>query len=270
MIFRTYKPRPPLSEFVDSFWFWKTDDPSHAKARRLPTGCMEFVINLGEDPLRVYDARDIGDFQQFSGALICGAHSRSSISNSSQAAIGVHFKPGGAFPFLDSAASELRDLHVSLDAVWGRAAGQMRERLLEAQTPQAMFGILERALLTNAFRPLARRPAVAAALEGLASAPQKKVSEIGKQTGLSQRRFIQLFSEEVGLTPKIFSRIQRFQTALRLVGQAGAVNWADIASACGYFDQAHFIHDFQAFCGLNPSVYLAHRDEHINEAPVRD
>lgn len=267
MIFRSYKPQAPLSKFVDSFWFWQSDGPSNARARRLPTGSMEFVINLREEPLRVYNRDHQHKFEQFRGALICGTQSKFSESTASQMAIGVHFKPGGAFPFLQASAAELSDTHVSLDTVW-RAPANLRERLLETPTPEAKLCVLERSLLASAARPLEQHPTVAFALNEFLSTPHpQKVADVARQIGISHRWLIRLFSDEVGVTPKVFCRIQRFQTALRLVDTPGPVNWGHVAAACGYFDQAHFIREFQSLSGLNPSTYFAHRSEHIKHFP---
>ncbi len=87
---------------------------------------------------------------------------------------------------------------------------------------------------------------------------------------LSPKRFIQVFSEEVGLTPKLFCRVRRFQEVLRLIEKGQHIEWAEIALTCGYFDQAHCIHDFRAFSGLNPTTYLTHRGEHRNHVPLGD
>jgi len=73
----------------------------------------------------------------------------------------------------------------------------------------------------------------------------------------------------VGLTPKLFSRIRRFQKVLAGVEDASEVDWARVALSCGYFDQAHFIHDFRAFAGVNPSTYLRYRT-HRNHVAVHD
>jgi AraC-like DNA-binding protein len=62
--------------------------------------------------------------------------------------------------------------------------------------------------------------------------------------------------------------VRRFQRALRLVGQGRPVQWAAVAADGGYFDQAHFIRDFRAFSGLNPSTYIAQRTEHLNHVPL--
>ncbi len=273
MSYRTYIPQPPLSDFVDLFWLYEGYDLPQAKERVLPTGTIELVIDLREDELRVYDGQTHEQFQSFSTALICGAHSESFvIDTASEASImGVHFKPGGAFPFLKLPAGELRNAHVSLETLWGAKAVELRDQLLEAETPEARFGILERTLSTQSPWPLARHPAVAFALkefQDVLHAPT--ISDVSDRTGLSQRRFIRVFSEEVGLTPKRFCRVRRFQEVLSFIKREQRVDWAEIALECGYFDQAHFIRDFQAFSGLNPTAYLTNRSEHLNHVPLSD
>lgn len=274
MIYRTHIPRAPLSDFVDLFWSYEGYNPPHAIERVVPTGTMQLIVDLrdgDEGGLRVYDRQDHRRFQSLGRSLISGAHSRFVvIDTASQAStVGVHFRPGGAFPFLGLSAGELRDADVPLDALWGTKAAELRGRLLEAHTPEARFRVLEQALLTWVARPLTHHPAVAFALGEFQSAPRaRSVQEVGEQTGLSQRRFIQLFRQEVGLTPKLFCRIRRFQEVMRLIGSGRHAGWAEMALSCGYFDQAHLVHDFRAFSGTTPTGYIAHRGEHPNHVSL--
>ena len=254
---RAVVPPPPLSEFVALLWLYEGYAPPHPKERLLPTGTVELVIDLR--------AETGGD-----GAVVCGAHSEFfEIETPAEASVmGVHFKPGGAFPFFAPPAGELHNLHVALADLWGAAAGELRERLLAASTPERRFRILEEHLLARAVRPLARHPAVTHALAQFEGARVRTVAEVSGQIGLSRRRFIELFDAQVGLTPKLFCRVRRFQEVVRTVHAGPRVDWARVALACGYFDQAHFIHDFQAFSGLTPSAYLAHRTQHMNHVPL--
>jgi AraC-like DNA-binding protein len=73
------------------------------------------------------------------------------------------------------------------------------------------------------------------------------------------RRLIEVFRHEVGLTPKVYCRLSRFRAAVGTVATVPTVDWAATASACGYFDQSHFIHEFREFAGMSPSAYLRHR-----------
>src|SRR5258708_24602092 len=102
--------------------------------------------------------------------------------------IGVNFKPGGAAPFLPLPAAELHNRHVSLETLWGSSAGELRDRLLAVDTPQARFSILEQWLLARARRPLLWRPTLAFALAELHTSSQTRtISEVVEQTGLSSR-----------------------------------------------------------------------------------
>jgi len=253
------------------FWSYEGYDQPHSRERVVPTGTMQLIVNLREEELRLYDRQDHRRFQSLGVSLISGTHSRFVlIDTASQAStVGVHFKAGGAQPFMGVSAGELRDANVPLDALWGTKATELRDRLLEAQTPEVRFGVLKRALLAQVTRPLTHHPAVAFALREFQGMTRTRtVKEVSKRTGLSQRRLIQLFREEVGLTPKLFCRILRFQEVIRLVGSEKRVEWAEVALRCGYFDQAHFAHDFRAFSGTTPTSYLAHRVEHPNHVPL--
>jgi AraC-like DNA-binding protein len=273
MISHAYIPQPPLSDFVALLWFQEGYDSPCAKERALPEGTVELVINLREDALPIVDRHNPSLSHRARGSIICGPHSEFFvIDHSGQPTImGVHFKPGGAFPFLGARADELHNTILSLDTLWGAAAGNLRARLLEARDLNAKFLALQAFLLERADRPLARYPAVAFALQQFQCAPHMRtISQVVEQVGLCERRFIQVFREEVGLTPKLFCRVRRFQSVLRLIERQQQVDWADVAATCGYFDQAHFIHDFRAFSGLNPTTYLAQRGERLNHVPLRD
>ena len=277
MAYHTYTPSPLLSNFVEVIWFYEGFTPAHAKERKLPDGQMGLVINLREDSFRTYDRHDPRKFETSRGCLVSGVQSEFIvIDTANQASIlGVHFKPGGGFPFFGMPASELHDVQVPLDALWGSTAAELRERLLETETPAEKFAILEQYLLARVASALARHPAVSFALTEIGNKSQPRtISEVTEQIGLSPRRFIQLFSEEVGLTPKLFCRVRRFQQVLRSLqqrtGNARQIDWAYVASSCGYFDQAHFIRDFKAFSGLNPTAWLPLRGEHINHVAIPD
>lgn len=212
MIIRTYIPHPPLSDFVEVFWLYE-GFTQPVKERALPTGTVELVISLRDDRLQVFDRRNT-DYN-FCGAMICGPHAEFFVIDSAkdESVLGVHFKPGGAFPFLKLPGGELHNTHVSLETLWGAKAAELRERLLEEKTSETKFRILEQALLAQASQSLARQPhernpAVAFALKEFQNVSHlRKISDVTDQIGSSQRHFIQIFRDEVGLTPKLFCRI---------------------------------------------------------------
>lgn len=138
-LFNFYKPKPPLSKFVDNFWLYDAYEAEHKAGRILPTGTLELVINLRQDELRFYNANRPENCSRFSGALVSGAHGRGFSPAEETFIIGVHFKPGGAFPFLGLPAGHLADTHVDHDTLWGPSAGRLRERLCEARASAERF-----------------------------------------------------------------------------------------------------------------------------------
>jgi AraC-like DNA-binding protein len=246
--FQCCRPGPPLSEFVDFLWTYERYLPPHAQERLLPTGTMELVFTM--------DAAG-----RVAGG-IAGPRTEFLLLDTPRpfSAIAVHFRPGGGFPFFGVPGCELHNRNVSLDMVWGGYAATVRDRLWEAKTPEQRFGILEQALVASARGSFDRHPAVRYALAVFdGSIGARRVSEVVQRIGLSSRRFAELFRSEVGFSPKAFCRIRRFNEALRRIERLTDVDWADVALSCGYFDQAHFNHDFRAFAGLSPSSYLRHR-----------
>jgi methylphosphotriester-DNA--protein-cysteine methyltransferase len=183
--------------------------------------------------------------------------------------VGIQFQPGGTFPFFGLPASEVAHRSVPLECLWRGAASEIREQLLAAESAAAMFAILERCLLAQLVRPLELHPAIEFARGQICRAPHvATVSGVMERIGLSQRRFIELFHDQIGLTPKAFCRVRRFQRVLQAVHRRQSVDWAQVALEGGYYDQAHLIHDFQGFSGLTPAAYLALATEHLNHVPM--
>ena len=115
--------------------------------------------------------------------------------------------------------------------------------------------MLEQVLLRRLCDRVDQHYAVLAALEIFGNNQAWIVREVARHIGLSQRRFIQIFKAEVGVTPKLFSRIQRFQQTRSFIQQSASVNWATLALELGYFDQSHLIREFLEFSGQSPTNY---------------
>jgi AraC-like DNA-binding protein len=265
MFLRTYTPGPPLNEYIDRFWYC-SDTPAHPRERILPSGTVEMVINLTDDEIRIYDPADPARPRRYPGAVVSGPYSNFFLIDPLVHAsiIGVHFRPGRAVPVLGGPASDLADAHVDLESVWGRTAGELRERLCTAAAPKNRFAVLEEVLLRRLRRSPPWHGAIPVALDAFEQADADvKVRDLAWRVGLSQRRFIQLFTAEVGLTPKLYGRVRRFQRVRELVRQATQPDWAALALACGFFDQSHLIRDFGAFSGLSPVAYVNQMTKHV-------
>jgi AraC-like DNA-binding protein len=83
------------------------------------------------------------------------------------------------------------------------------------------------------------------------------VAEVAAESALSTRHLERAFQEQVGVSPKVFGRLLRLDHALELAGSGS--NWAEVASACGYFDQSHLVRDFRAMTGATPMEFAALR-----------
>ena len=264
-----FLPSPPLAASIEAFCFYERDVSLHPKKERcLPDGQVAMVINLGHDTLQISVPQHRDQFQSFHGGVLHGAFSQVSVIDTTTlvTTISICFKPGGARPFLPMHAMELTNQVVDLSRVFGTAAAHLREQLQIAQTNDDRVYILERFLLARAAWEQTPHPAVSFALASFQAG--RSISEVTAQLGLSPKRFIHLFEEAVGLTPKLFCRVLRFQEVLCLIEKDQPICWADLALSCGYFDQAHFIHDFQAFSGLTPQAYLAQRSPYRNHVPL--
>src|SRR5579859_6863220 len=177
-------PGPPLADFVERFW-QINDSPPHQRERIVPSGTIELVINLREDEFRIYDPAVPDSCKRFSGALISGTYKRPFLIDARQhSVVGIHFRPGGAFPFLGPAANELADTHVDLESLWGVAARELHERISEARSAAERFSLLERELLLHRLRPLEHHYAVPYALSAFMHDSQLNVAEVAQKVGL--------------------------------------------------------------------------------------
>jgi AraC-like DNA-binding protein len=255
---------------VAGFWYYEGLDVPYERERVLPDGTATLMVNLGSEPRALFD-RELPDRKvDFRRAWVSGTQSDYLVIDAPQGSsmIGVRFKPGGLAPFLPLPASELHNQVLELDELLGAGAGDLRDALLEVETPSAKFQVLE-AFLRKRGR-FERPAAMACAIRRLAEVPHlQTIDALACELGLSHKHFIGRFAAEVGMTPKRFCRIRRFQQVLRMIDHNTSVAWADLACACGYYDQAHFVHEFRAFSGLNPSAYLRQRGDDRNHIPMR-
>jgi AraC-like DNA-binding protein len=267
MLYRCHVPASPLDRHVDYLWSL-SDAPEHQHERILPSGTLELVVNLHENEFRIYDPQDPERCKRLPGAIVSGAFGSYFVIDTREHAsvVGVHFRPGEAAPVLGVAPGELCDDHVPLDALWGAVpTAELCERLRTA-LPDERFGLLERALAARLRDPLRRHAAVPVAVKELERGTG--VAEVAGRVDLSHRRLIQVFSAEVGMTPKLFGRVRRFQRCLERAGQDPAADWSRLAVESGYFDQSHMIREFVALSGFSPAELRRRRSRPVKEFHV--
>lgn len=264
-----HRPQLPLSDYVEMMWSWEGYHPPHAKERILPNGAMEITIDLSEVGFRIYDhkmgATTIHDM------MVVGAQSDYFVIDTAQkmSLLSIWFKPGGARVFFGVKASELHNLHLPLHDLWGNLADHIYQQLRETNSASKRFTILEDALIARLQHAPQRHRAVHYALQTFRQVPlTRTINDVVDEIALSPTRFIQVFREDVGMTPKRFCRLLRFQRTLQHISKQTCPNWADLALQYGYYDQAHFINDFQAFAGITPAAYQPQSREHNMNVPL--
>jgi AraC-like DNA-binding protein len=175
--------------------------------------------------------------------------------------VGVFFRPARAAPFLRVAISDLTDRTVAIDDVWGTAGSRLPSDLCELDEARRIDR-LESVLLARLSR--GRIPAATFDVEGLAATVLRHkgrvtVGAMARASGVSRQYLAREFRERIGIGPKLYSRLARFQSGLAYAGVRAKVDWARIALDMGYADQSHMIAEFRLFSGLTPQT-LAGRE----------
>jgi AraC-like DNA-binding protein len=243
----TAAPHPALhGRFGEYCGYTETGTP--AVRREVPHAAVTLILNLGE-PLRV-DDRPYASF-------VAGLHDRAVWTRhpGSQAGIQIDLPPLTAYGLLGVPVSELANAVVGLDDLLGRPAGELIARLADAPDWPARFTLLDRALADRLDRGPAAAPEVAWAWRQLyRTAGRISVADLAAGTGWSHRHLATRFRQQVGLSPKAYGRVLRFQRAMRRLGEAPL---ADLAASCGYYDQAHLNRDFRDLAGTTPTELAA-------------
>ncbi|MBK8494627.1 MAG: helix-turn-helix transcriptional regulator [Chitinophagaceae bacterium] len=164
---------------------------------------------------------------------------------------------------------ELTDSVVDGDLVLTPGIMDLREMILGSALIPQKFMIVENYLVKKFRHKLTVNPFIHFAVGTIIRSPNGlSIEEISNKVGYSQKHLIRLFKDHVGLTPKGFLKIIRFQKAIEEITNTQKVNWTGIAYESGYYDQAHFINDFRTFSGFTPQQYLQKQFEHLNYIPV--
>jgi AraC-like DNA-binding protein len=261
MIYLEHEAGPALRPWVRLLWYARGMGFAHRRERILPTGCAQVIINLNRD--FILDCPEGAPESRMSPALVVGQRSVYEMVDPSDMAdlIGVAFEPG-AFPaFLADAADRVSNDYVPLGDVCGRA-GALRDQLQELNSPgervQCLENYLQDKFAARGSRGATLHPAVRFALRELGRAPSMTgVAAVARNTGWSERWFSRIFREQVGFSPKVWCRIQRFQRVVRRLHRGEEVRWPELALDCGFYDQSHLANEFRAFSGVSPTSYSA-------------
>lgn len=248
-----------LRPYVQCYWQARGRGVGERSGMELlhPDGGMGLLFNFGgafeHDGERVGGTCWIGGPKRRTVRLVAGARLD---------LFGVHFLPGMAFPFVGEPLSSLvGEALTPGDVLRQLKLEELYERLHAAPDLMNRIALLESYLLERLQRcAVPEVSALVASLDWLQRHHgQASIAALVKELPFSQRRLERLFQRHVGLSPKRYAQLLRVAHSRELIKQGGAAaSLTDTALAGGYFDQAHFIHDFKAVTGLTPGGYLGH------------
>jgi AraC-like DNA-binding protein len=268
--FALHFPKPPLDRHIESLTFYSGFDPQHDREKLIPDGAIQIIVDLTDTPKKLYASETSPIGVDFSRSWISGMQQRWIIIEAQQAAsmLVIRFRPGGAFAFLRHDATAFTNSVHALDSVINGRAGSLRDRILEAPTIAGKFAATETWLIEQCGGDFALNGTAAHVAAALCR-PGQRVAGAAAATGLSDRQVRNVFDRWIGVSPKSYARIARFQ---RVLAASGAVeladplnngaallppDWAALAAATGYADQSHLHHDFIAFAGTTPGAYAS-------------
>jgi len=266
MLYQEYPPPPALRAHVACLWHACTPpaapgrQPAPRAFRVLPDNCVDILWQDGGAP-----AFAVG---MMSKAIIVPA-------GMPQRTVAVRFHAGAAGAFLGIPLHGLADARASLDHFWGAGDTARLDDALwtHAMDDDARIALLAQALLARlralqaagSEKAATGTPLVAAALAAIdGQSGMVRIDGLAAALGVSRQHLATQFRQHVGLTPKLYARISRFRRATAALAAHHAhdagkhpPDWAQLALACGYFDQSHLIHDFQEFAGSAPARFVA-------------
>lgn len=215
-----------IAEWVDAYWMQPASDVTE---RVLPDGCADIVFSLDDGT-----------------AMMVGTMTRPLVlRGGTPSFFGVRFRPGRADAFLRLPLDEITDRTVEFDDT------VLAERVAEARTPAARIEAIDAWLMRHAVEP---DPRVDSAVAMLAAG--RSVDDVAHEVNLSRQHLRRRFLRQVGVGPKTFARVMRFQRLVASIRRDANLSWAAAAADSGYFDQSHLIADFRDFAGTTPVPFF--------------
>lgn len=263
---------PPLAGVVEVMFSLQEYAPPHRIERIVPNGRMNLVIELDGRDRYIYDNNDGSVIQTCSSAWISGIHSNylsvGDTTVESRLAV-VQLAPGRSLPLLQKSLDRFVDRVTPAADVFGSEIHELRGELLALESAEAINEALDRWLVSRYDAGRESPEIIRSVLSRLTADPGNVTfTDLVEHDGsVSYRRFLELFKEHVGPTPKLLQRILRFSQVFERIHGEASLDWAQLSLDLGYSDQAHFIRDFRAFSGYRPQSFLDQGHERLNFFP---
>ena len=265
---------PRLRPFIQFLWASSNQGSSEElivaeRERMIPSGCMHIVFRFSDQPIRIFKCLEDTEGDAFYRGAVAGMRSAYYVKDIARSActVGASLRPGACEALFGIPADEVSGRHVALEDLWGNEARCLSERLQETNDFERRLEVFESFLANRLPRVSAIHPAIAHALSRFSTTTD--IGKIVEETGYSHRHFIQLFRQSVGISPRIYTRLVRFQRTLRHGVDKTRGRWTDVALEAGYADQAHFNREFRELTGISPTEYLLNRSGDSHHVPIR-
>lgn len=252
-------PSPALRPYVRDLCGYCERTRAPLQRREFPGARVVVILEFGP-PIRVYESGTERNPSRHPGGFVAGLDERFTLTEHDgfQRGLQLNFTPIGARLFFDLPMSELVGRAIPFGDLVPRAQRDLAERLAALPDWNARFAFVLRLVESRIASARVRTDAVAWAFARIeASRGAAPIREIARELGYSPKHLIALFRDQIGVPPKLASRIVRFDHLLRHVRASGGGSWSDLALGFGYYDQAHLARDVQHFTGLTPTAARA-------------
>lgn len=257
MRYREVQPRPPLNRFIECFWTLESDVNSGLTKPEsiLPDGCVELILNFGAPFSELIDN---GLRRRQPAHFLVGQMTQpvSIAPTGPVQVLGVRFHPAGTSQFLHLPMHEMTNQIVELEAIDPALARDLIAVACSVTSLQQKVAAIETCLAARVREISGDFRFIELAASAVRRGGKITVDRLSADAGISGRQLERRFLRDVGIGPKMFCRILRFQQVFQAVEQQDA-GWAAVAADCGYYDQAHLIRDFQEFARQTPAVQMA-------------
>lgn len=259
MRYREFHPQPPLNTVIECLWTLESENkaPASSTERILPDGCVELILNFGARFLQHIDDTTLLQPHTF----VAGQLTRPLFITPTGPVqlIGIRFHPGGTTPFIRLPMYQLTDQVVELGAFARDFESLLLANIAELPILTDKVMALERVLTKLLLERTPDSKALQIAARIVESNGMIPIDTLALDAGISSRQLERRFLGEIGVGPKLLSRILRFQQVFRAF-DANKTSWPLVALDCGYYDQAHLIKDFRQFAQQSPSVLFAEKN----------
>lgn len=253
MFYKEIQPSHILSKYIKCFWILEGYDPYPSKERILPDGRIELMFHYGDL------------FKQNNNELSYRSFVTGQITQSIEieppaktGIVGVRFLANGAEAFLQLPIHQLTNIDISTHDLFGRSGKELEEKIMCSKSNAERISILEGFLLKRLTSHKQFDFFIQDCIEKITlSHGQVSMDTLAGNYKISNRQLERKFTNLVGISPKLLSRIVRFQNVFNLVKNNQINSLSTLSYEGGYYDQAHFIRDFKEFSGLTPKQYFS-------------